>query len=403
MPIISCCNKQFTIPYDGKETVTRSEYIQDVINLSNGEDVTIPIPDRYCTVVDNYVQFSQDNQVPITSRERLLLCFQLETLLADDGYHKYCVQQTFNNWSYMCNMVYNEFNDDMRWSLLVLAPYDFIPKRLLRNDTFMAQWSENNIGRVINVNNDNEVYYNNVETLNKNNQKVVKTYHTINGEPDVSHANEVGHKKETVYHKNSNEVDGCWVDGKRDGVWRWWYDNDQHTLRSEGHYVDGKEDGTWRWWYSNDQQTTGSLRHTLESEGHYVNGKLDGVRREWYNNDQHTLKSERNYVDGKLNGTWRWWYNNDQHTLESEEYYVAGKLDGVRREWYDNDQHTLRYEKHYVDGKVNGVWREWYNNDQHTLKFEEHYVDGKRHGRWLEFDLNGNITSDDVYINDVKQ
>ena len=339
MTIITCCNKQFTIPHNGKETVTSSQYIQDVINLSNGGDVIIPILDKYCTVVDNYVQFAQGNQVPITSREQLFLCFQLETLLADDEYHIYCVQQVFNNWSYMRNIVYNEFNDDIQWSFLVLAPYDFIPKHLLDSSTFMTQWNENNINKTISVNNGNEVYYNNIETLNKDNQKVIKTYHTING-------NEFGYKKEIKYYKNSNnvEIEKHWVDGKYDGIWRSWYDNDQHTLEAEDHYVDGKP---------------------------------DGVQRSWYNNIQHTLKFEQHYVDGKQNGVWR--------------------------TWYDDDQHTLWFEQHYVDGKMDGVQKCWYNNDQHTLKSEQHYVNGKRHGQWLTFDVNGNITSDITYDNGVKQ
>ena len=46
---ITCCNKKFTILHDSGDKIIGSKYIQDVINLSNGGNVTIPIPDRYCT------------------------------------------------------------------------------------------------------------------------------------------------------------------------------------------------------------------------------------------------------------------------------------------------------------------------------------------------------------------
>jgi len=137
MPVITCCNKQFNIPYIGDTVDTSSLYIKDLVELSGDVNITITVPDKYCTVIDTYVEFLLSNQVPITSRERLFLCFQLNTLLIDEDYFKYCVQQTFNNWSYMCNMVYNDFNDDLGWSFFVYCPHDFIPKYLLNNNTFM--------------------------------------------------------------------------------------------------------------------------------------------------------------------------------------------------------------------------------------------------------------------------
>ena len=116
MPIITCCNKDFSIPYvdDTEDSEnTGSEFIKDLVKQFNDVNIVIPITDKYCNVIDNYVEFTNGNEVPITSRERLLLCFQLNTLLIDDAYFRFCVRQTFNNWSYMCNMVYNIFNDNL--------------------------------------------------------------------------------------------------------------------------------------------------------------------------------------------------------------------------------------------------------------------------------------------------
>jgi len=147
MPVIACGDRQFTVTYSDD---INSKYIKDVVELSNDMNIVMPVPDKYYTVIDNYVDHLVGNQTPITNKDRICLSFQLNTLFVDDDvYFKYCVQQVFsaallseaylrfNNWSYMCNTIYNNFNDDLQWSFFVLAPYDFIPKRLLTNDIFM--------------------------------------------------------------------------------------------------------------------------------------------------------------------------------------------------------------------------------------------------------------------------
>jgi len=142
MPIIDCCNKQFDIPYNSN--TTDSEYIKDVVKTFGSDNITIPVPDRYCSVINNYVEYISNNKVPITNRQHLLLCFHLNTLFIDDGYFKYLVQQVFNNWSYMCTMVYSDFNDDLQWLFFSYSPYNFIPKHLLDNDVFMKRWNDIN-------------------------------------------------------------------------------------------------------------------------------------------------------------------------------------------------------------------------------------------------------------------
>jgi len=137
MPVITCCNKQFVVPYD-KDSVT-SEYIKDVVTSFGDVDVIIPISDKYCSAINNYVEFlTGESQGLITSKDRLFVSFQLNTLFIDNSYFNYLMTQVFNNWSYMCNMVYNKFNDDLQWLFFVHSPYDFIPKHLLHNELFMT-------------------------------------------------------------------------------------------------------------------------------------------------------------------------------------------------------------------------------------------------------------------------
>jgi len=373
MPIITCHNREYNILYDDDNT--SSEYIKDVVKSFGNVDVVIPIPDKYYSVVSNYVEYLRDNETPIINKRQLLLCFQLNTLFIDDKYFKYLVQQTFNTWSSMCTMVYNDFNDDLQWSFFVHSPYDFVPKHLLDNNSFMKQWNKLNQNIITKVNNNSETYYNNVETFDKYNQKIITIYHTINGKSDIGVTGqidnemnfgtvEIGYKRETIYCKDNIIKEINYDNNVRDGPLREWYNGEKHTLRCEGYFVDGKKHGVWREWYNTQREI--NEKHTE-----------DIPKEKWLRCAcRHTLKYEGYYVDGKENGFWIEWYNNVHHTLES-----AG---------------------HFVDGKENGLWTDWYNDDKQSIDSEGHYVDGEQHGHWIEYDLDGNVTFDGEYVNGVK-
>tara|TARA_R110001606_G_scaffold26570_3_gene85855 strand:+ start:64 stop:825 length:762 start_codon:yes stop_codon:yes gene_type:complete len=80
---------------------------------------------------------------------------------------------------------------------------------------------------------------------------------------------------------------GKYVDGKKEGVQKLWYDDGQ--LYSEKNYKDGKKEGIQKVWFENGQ---------LWSEKNYKDGKAEGIQKVWYENGQ--LGSERNLKDGKL-------------------------------------------------------------------------------------------------------
>ena len=69
-----------------------------------------------------------------------------------------------------------------------------------------------------------------------------------------------GHMKSECFYK----------DGKKDGAWKEWDENDQ--LMSEAFWKDGREDGIWRQWYDNGKPWT---------EEAYKNGRRDGTYKKW--------------------------------------------------------------------------------------------------------------------------
>lgn len=95
------------------------------------------------------------------------------------------------------------------------------------------------------------MYYNNIETFNEHNQRCITTLHTVKITLGANHvvndAKIVGNKREIIYYANSNNImsDISYVDDKREGLTMKWYDNSQHSLKSEQHYVNGKRHGQW--------------------------------------------------------------------------------------------------------------------------------------------------------------
>ena len=64
---------------------------------------------------------------------------------------------------------------------------------------------------------------------------------------------------------------GTYKNGKKDGLWTWWYENGQK--RRERTFKDGEQDGLWTQWYENGQK---------DFENLWKDGKLDGLSTFWY-------------------------------------------------------------------------------------------------------------------------
>ncbi len=88
-----------------------------------------------------------------------------------------------------------------------------------------------------------------------------------------------------VYLLGDVKVEGSFKDGKRDGMWKYYYDNG--ILSFEGKFVDDNQDGKHSYYWNN-----GKLRE----EGYYIMGKREG---EWYKfNYDGTLFLTTSYKNG---------------------------------------------------------------------------------------------------------
>ena len=72
------------------------------------------------------------------------------------------------------------------------------------------------------------------------------------------------------YIGGKKKLEGSYKEGKKDGLFTWWYDNGQ--MKQEGKYKDGEPDGLFTLWYENGQK---------EIERPYKDGYIVGPGKKW--------------------------------------------------------------------------------------------------------------------------
>lgn len=135
--------------------------------------------------------------------------------------------------------------------------------------------------------------------------------------------------------------------------------------KTAGTYVDGKKDGIWRSFWEN-----GKVRR----EQTFHADVEDGPEKEWSKDGKLVLEAQRK--SGQRVGRWRFF--RDDGTLEREESF-DGVLHGAWLE-YQPDGKTPRHEKTYRRGDLHGAWRRY--DDGGNVVEEGQYVDNRKGGEW---------------------
>lgn len=207
------------------------------------------------------------------------------------------------------------------------------------------------------------------------------------------------------------------VDGKRDGIATWWYENGEKQV--EQIFSNGILEGERIAW-----DRDGNLLGTIECrenqvwDGRYVefndlskdvikisnykSGMLHGLYETWHNNGKPEYKAK--YIDGKRDGVATWWDENGIKWIEQT--YSKGGIIRTRTAWdrdgkvigeieyKDGERWSGRYVEfndeskdviqisNYRDGKWHGLYETWYKNGK--LKSKLNYLEGRRDGvaRW---------------------
>ena len=234
--------------------------------------------------------------------------------------------------------------------------------------------------------------------------------------------NENGKIKEFNKFNDQLEFEGEYLNGKRNGKGKEYYDFGY--LGYEGEYLNGKRNGKGKLYYENG---------VVKFEGEYINGKIwngngydknsnmvfsikDGKGSIKIFNNENILIREGEYLNGELNG-------------KGKEYDCFGKIkfEGEYINWYRNGQGKeynygkLIFEGEYLHGaKWNGKgynpkndieyilnngkgYVKIYNNIEGLLEFEGELFNGLKNGKGNEYNLfNSKLIFEGEYKNGIK-
>ncbi|TCP24677.1 antitoxin component YwqK of YwqJK toxin-antitoxin module [Tenacibaculum skagerrakense] len=197
-----------------------------------------------------------------------------------------------------------------------------------------------------------------------------------------------------AFSQKTNQLD---ANGKRDGIWRKFYDNGD--IRYEGEFQNGKEIGTFTFYNQGSSYPSIVKIFSKKSDTATVKffnksrvkttGKMVGKKRvgKWiyYFEDGKRVFSEENYKDGLLNGVVKNFYDNGNVTEET--HYKEGKKHGSSKIYTENG--VLIEDVNYVDGKLNGLAK--YFDIKGVIKEKGIYADGARAGKW-EYYIDGEVS-----------
>lgn len=248
------------------------------------------------------------------------------------------------------------------------------------------------------------LFFSNIKT--DDNTKVTSSmYLSINNDTIYLNSTKYTGKLFDYYSNGQLETIGNIINGKTEGKWIGFYEDGvlsfinfydkgllngryieyylNGSIKTDGYYKNGDKDKNWKEYYANGN---------LEAKYKYSNKKLDGVSILYHFNGQKS--QQENYVLGKLDGEYLSWYENG--SLESKGYYKSGKKDSLWTIWANQ---KLYYQENFKEGKREGVAK-YYDNDG-IIEDEGYYKNNLKNGTWKEFDIDGNVISEKVYVNDT--
>ena len=275
-------------------------------------------------------------------------------------------------------------------------------------------------------------------------KKVITTYDS--GKPEIVYYYQdkddtLNYRYEILYETGKRFCEGNFSNGKKNGIWTWWYkngikkdqckfDNDYHIdtvyhWTDKGHLEDVEVLNS-RQIRSEDccNCNTTLLRYyengNLKEKFKKINGQFVDSVFKWFENGK--LKYQAFCVNGKLEGTtieydedggWKIRnYSNDtlngktyEHLIDTsgvilaEGQYANGQETGI---WYWRDKDSILYQTAtYENGKYFGDYKRYYKNGQTELSGFL-IDDNTREGKFSYYDTTGKLTKTEYWKNGRK-
>jgi len=173
---------------------------------------------------------------------------------------------------------------------------------------------------------------------------------------------------------------GKYVNGKKDGLWQWWYDNghkkDVATISNDLYVGERKH---WR--------EDGTLRQVEIITGKCFGDCCDGIITLFYPNGK--IQEKWNIKSGLLNGVYEIFYINGQK--KSQRIFKDDKENGISMDW--DEMGRLTIETTFRLGIEDGPRVEYFKR----YNIHGQYINGKEEGEWKYIDSLGKVLRIDIY------
>lgn len=134
-----------------------------------------------------------------------------------------------------------------------------------------------------------------------------------------------------------------------------------NSILEEGYLVDGKRNGMWMTYHDDN--------HRIKTITHYINNELNGPFMEFNNRGQ--IESKAGYLNGQYHGKMAK-YKFGRPTVETD--YKNGEIDGKHIEYFNNGKKQKQVE--FKNGKQDGKLT--YYDEEENVTLEYTYVNGEK-------------------------
>ena len=387
-----------------------SEFIKGLLEDLHLGDLELVVDKKYHKVIGNYINFLHGRLSEITTLQKLLDCFNMNTYYSDGEYFKYLMKQLLAHWS----RDYGDFgslldsnneddNDDnnagkknnnhpkpdpdLEREIELYLPFNLLSDKFKLRQTFVKEWMTIKDNKTVTMDGDSVVINTTIQ-YNKT---------RVSAEAEARYSYPWGID---VTSDNSSRLSQYVT------IYLFFPD---YELESETPCLDKgeegiNENGLVRHWYGEElsvlavpfdtastASTAGTTAHRqLKSEVHYVDGVMEGKKLTWWPNGQ--LQINAYYEDDEPNGLYEE-FNWDGKLMSSGEYDMGQNIG----EWYEYDEEDDTYS--YTDYDV--------YNPRIVQTYEKFAADGTllesgkmqtglKNGKWYELDVDIN----QAYIRD---
>ncbi|WP_460220525.1 hypothetical protein [Psychroserpens sp. MEBiC05023] len=194
-----------------------------------------------------------------------------------------------------------------------------------------------------------------------------------------------GENKVVTYYFNDSYVSAIGEIKDEQPVGKWTYYNENGQLKSQGVLdLEGQKIGEWTWYHPNGKKKETAI---------YEHGKLNGNNKQWFENGK--LYYEANFSLDSLDNEYKSYRKSG--ALFQKKYYNNGSLDGVYESYFPVGQEIVEFNIPYKNGLIEGKVLEYYSNG--NVYSETLFSEGVKNGIEKKYGINKKLSSEGTLLN----